>query len=130
MSASLARTLARAGLKVALAARTTTVLGALAQETGERWWEAEIHRLKGVSLLSQHCLTESEASFQGSIRIAQAKQAKSLELRAVRDLAQLWGEQGRHAEARDLLAPVYGWFTEGFDTADLKQARALLDELT
>ena len=103
---------------------------ALAQETGERWWEAEIHRLKGVSLLSQNCLTESEASFQRSIRIAQAQQAKSLELRAVRDLARLWGEQGRHAEARDLLAPVYGWFTEGFDTADLKQAKALLDELT
>ena len=103
---------------------------ALAQETGERWWEAEIHRLKGVSLLSQNCLTESEASFQRSIRIAQAQQAKSLELRAVRDLARLWGEQGRHAEARDLLAPVYGWFTEGFDTADLKEAKALLDELT
>ena len=83
-----------------------------------------------AALLGQMCLTESEASFRRSIRIAQAQQAKSLELRAVRDLAQLWGEQGRHAEARDLLAPVYGWFTEGFDTADLKQARALLDELT
>jgi predicted ATPase len=103
---------------------------AVAQETGERWWEAEIHRLKGVSLLSQNCLTDSEASFQRSMRIAQAQQAKSLELRAVRDLAWLWGEQGRHAEARDLLAPVRGWFTEGFDTADLKQAKALLDELT
>jgi predicted ATPase len=102
---------------------------ALAQETGERWWEAEIHRLIGVSLLSQNCLTESEASFQRSIRIAQAQQAKSLELRAARDLARLWGEQGRYAEARDLLAPVHGWFTEGFDTADLKQAKALLDEL-
>ena len=85
---------------------------------------------KRVSLLSQNCLTESEASFQHSIRIAQAQQAKSLELRAVRDLARLWGEQGRHTEARNLLAPVYGWFTEGFDTADLKQAKALLDELT
>jgi predicted ATPase len=103
---------------------------AVAQETGERWWEAEIHRLKAVSLLSRNCLTESEASFRHSMRIAQAQQAKSLELRAVRDLARLWGEQGRHAEARDLLAPVYGWFTEGFDTADLKQAKALLDELT
>jgi class 3 adenylate cyclase/predicted ATPase/DNA polymerase III delta prime subunit len=103
---------------------------AIAQETGERWWEAEIHRLKAVSLLSQNCLTESEASFQRSIRIAQAQQAKSLELRAVRDLARLWGEQGRHAEARDLLAPVYGWFTEGFGNADLKDAKALLEELT
>ena len=67
---------------------------ALAHDTGERWWEAEIHRLKAVSLLSGNCLTESEASFRRSICIAQAQQAKSLELRAVRDLAQLWGEQG------------------------------------
>jgi predicted ATPase len=103
---------------------------ALAQETGERWWEAEIHRLKGVSLLSQNNLTEGEASFQRSILIAQAQQAKSLELRAVRDLARLWGEQGRRAEARGLLCPVYGWFTEGLDTADLKETKALLDELT
>ncbi len=95
---------------------------ALAHETGERWWQ-------GVSLLSQNCLIESEASFQRSIRIAQAQQAKSLELRAVRDLARLRGEQGRRAEARDLLAPVYGWFTEGLDTADLKETKALLDEL-
>ena len=64
-----------------------------------------------------------------AIRIAQAQQAKSLELRAVVSLARLWGEQGRRAEARDLLAPVYGWFTEGFDTADLKEAKALLDHL-
>ena len=62
--------------------------------------------------------------------IAQAQQAKSLELRAARDLARLWGEQGRRAEAHDLLSPVYGWFTEGFDTADLKEAKALLDALT
>ena len=64
-----------------------------------------------------------------AIRIAQAQQAKSLELRAATSLARLWGEQGRRAEARDLLVPVYGWFTEGFDTADLKEARALLDQL-
>jgi hypothetical protein len=61
--------------------------------------------------------------------VAQAQQAKSLELRAATSLARLWGEQGRHAEALDLLAPVYGWFTEGFDTQDLKEAKALLDEL-
>jgi predicted ATPase len=66
---------------------------------------------------------------QQAIRIAQAQQAKSLELRAAASLARLWGEQGRHTDARDLLAPIYGWFTEGFDTPDLKEARVLLDEL-
>jgi predicted ATPase len=103
---------------------------AVAQETGERWWEAEIHRRKGVSLLSQRSLAETEAIFQQAIHIAQAQQAKSLELRAARNLARLWGEQGRRAEARDLLAPVYGWFTEGLDTPALKEAKALLAELT
>jgi predicted ATPase len=75
-------------------------------------------------------LDEGQASLQQAIRIAQDQHAKSLELRAARDLARLWGEQGRRAEARDLLAPVYGWFTEGFDTPDLKEAKALLAELT
>jgi predicted ATPase len=81
-------------------------------------------------LLAENKLNEGEASLQQAIRIAQAQQAKSLELRAVRDLARLWGEQSRRAEAHDLLAPVYGWFAEGFDTADLKEAKTLLDELT
>jgi predicted ATPase len=71
-----------------------------------------------------------QTSLQQAIHIARAQHAKSLELRAARDLARLWGEQGRRAEARDLLAPVYGWFTEGFDTADLREAKALLAELT
>jgi predicted ATPase len=92
-------------------------------------WDAELHRLTGSVLLAENQLDEGQASLQQAIRIAQAQQAKSLELRAARDLARLWGEQGRRAEARDLLAPVYGWFTEGFDTADLKGAKALLDEL-
>jgi predicted ATPase len=74
-------------------------------------------------------LDDAQASFQQAIRIAQAQQAKSLELRAATSLAQLWADQGPRAEASDLLAPVYGWFTEGFDTADLKYAKALLDEL-
>jgi predicted ATPase len=65
-------------------------------------------------------------SFRRALEIAQQQQAKSWELRAATSLAQLWGEQGRRAEARDLLGPVYGWFTEGFDTADLKDAKALL----
>jgi predicted ATPase len=95
----------------------------------ERWWESEIHRLTGVLLLSQGKITESEGCFEQAVRIAREQQAKSLELRAATSLACLWGEQGRRTEARDLLAPVYGWFTEGFDTADLKDAKALLDEL-
>ena len=85
--------------------------------------------LPGPCYSPKNKLTESEASLQQAIRIAQAQQAKSLELRAVRDLARLWGAQGRRTEARDLVAPVYGWFTEGFDTADLKEAKALLDQL-
>ena len=97
--------------------------------TGEHMWDAELHRLTGTVLLAENKLDEGQASLQQAIRIAQAQQAKSLELRAATSLAQLWGEQGRRAEARDLLAPVYGWFTEGFDTADLKAAAALLSEL-
>ena len=72
---------------------------------------------------------DAEACFQRAIRIAREQTAHSLELRAATSLARLWSEQGRRAEAHDLLAPVYGWFTEGFDTADLKEAKALLDEL-
>src|SRR6202011_3321797 len=97
--------------------------------TGEHGWDAELHRLTGTVLLAENKLNEGEASLQQAIRIAQAQQAKSLELRAARDLARLWGEQGRRAQAHDLLAPVYGWFSEGFDTADLKAAAALLSEL-
>jgi predicted ATPase len=97
--------------------------------SNERWWEAEVHRLKGVLLLSQGNAAQSESCFKRSIRIARKQQASSLELRAATSLARLWGDQGRRAEARDLLAPVYGWFTEGFDTADLKDAATLLSDL-
>ena len=100
-----------------------------AAATGEHMWDAELHRLTGTVLLAENKRDEGQASLQQAIRIAQAQQAKSLELRAATSLARLWGEQGRRAEARDLLAPVYGWFTEGFDTADLKEAKSLLDEL-
>ena len=79
--------------------------------------------------MSQHNAEEAQVSLQTALRTARAQQAKSLELRAATSFARLWGEQGRRAEARDLLAPVYGWFTEGFDTPDLKEAKALLDEL-
>ena len=95
----------------------------------ERWWESEIYRLTAVLLLSQENIAESEGCFEQAMRIARQQRAKSLELRAATSLARLWGEQRRRAEARELLAPVYGWFTEGFDTADLKDAKALLDQL-
>ena len=99
------------------------------EASSQRWWEAEIHRLKGVLLLSLRNLAESEDCFERSIRIAQKQHAKSLELRAATSLARLWGEQGRRAEAHSLLTPVYSWFSEGFYTHDLKAAKALLDEL-
>jgi class 3 adenylate cyclase/tetratricopeptide (TPR) repeat protein len=101
----------------------------IARTTGEHGWDAELHRLAGIVLLAENKLNEGEASLQQAIRIAQAQQAKSLELRAVRDLARLWSEHGRRTEARDLVAPVYSWFTEGFDTADLKETKTLLDQL-
>jgi len=112
------------GALVALADALATL-----EKTGERWWEPEIYRLKAVALVSRRSFAESEACLAQSIRIAQQQRAKSLELRAAMSLARLRGEQSRRAEARDLLAPVYHWFAEGFDTADLKTARALLDEL-
>jgi predicted ATPase len=101
------------------------------EETGERWFEAELHRRKGevVLCLSDADRAEAERCFHKAMSVAQAQGAKLWELRAATSLARLWRDQGRRAEAHDVLAPVYGWFTEGFDTADLKDARALLDEL-
>ena len=101
-----------------------------AEKTGHRQWEAELHRLEGVSLLGLNRLDEGRSAIEEALRVARRQQAKSYELRAATSLARLWGEQGRRTEAHELLAPVYGWFTEGFDTADLKGAKALLDELT
>jgi predicted ATPase len=99
--------------------------------TGERWYESELYRLKGALLLQQSPgnSTEAETCFQHAISIAQNQSAKSWELRSVTSLARLWQQQGKRQEAHDLLAPVYNWFTEGFDTADLKDAKMLLDEL-
>ncbi len=127
--AFLAEGLARHGDRAAALAALREGL-AIANATGEHMWDAELHRVTGTVLLAENKLDEGQASLQQAIRIAQAQQAKSLELRAATSLARLWGEQSRRTEARDLLAPVYGWFTEGFDTADLKEAKALLDELT
>jgi|SRR5215813_5086391 len=101
------------------------------ENTGERWCEAELHRLKGELLLQQHSdhQADAETCFQHAIAIAQSQQAKSFELRAATSLARLWQQQGKCQEAHDLLASVYNWFTEGFDTADLQEAKALLEAL-
>ena len=98
-------------------------------KTGHRQWEAELHRLEGVALSGLNRLDEGQRAFETALRIARQQQAKAYELRAATSLARLWGEQGRRNEARELLAPIYGSFTEGFDTADLKEAKTLLDEL-
>src|SRR5215510_5013850 len=99
---------------------------------GERYYEAEIHRLTGELLLAGFADQQaaSEASFHQALIVARAQQAKSWELRAAMSLARLWQQQGKQAEARQLLAEVYGWFTEGFETADLQEAQALLEVLT
>jgi predicted ATPase len=97
----------------------------------ERWWEAELHRLKGLLALQEMAPDERKAEicFQQTLDVARRQQAKSWELRASTSLARLWRDQGRRTEAHGLLAPIYGWFTEGFDTMDLKEAKALLAEL-
>ena len=106
---------------------------AVVEQTGEHGWEAELHRLQGELLLQsapQKPKSEAEACFHKAIEVARGQSAKSWELRAATNLARLWQQQGKTTEARDLLAPVYEWFTEGFDTADLQEAKALLSELT
>jgi predicted ATPase len=113
---------------------------ALVDKTGERWCEAELYRLKGELLLAQdgkrHRAQDTgqqweaaEADFHRALDIARCQQAKSLELRTALSLSRLWQRQGKQAEARALLAPIYSWFTEGFDTVDLQEAKALLEEL-
>ena len=101
------------------------------EETGEFWCAAGLHRLRGNLLLKDTVpdFEAAQAEFLKAIDVARGQSAKLWELRAAVSLARLWRDQGRHAEARDLLAPVYGWFTEGFEVSDLKDARALLDEL-
>jgi class 3 adenylate cyclase/predicted ATPase len=103
----------------------------LIEQHEERWWEAEVCRLQGVLLLRQPeaSQAEAEAWLQRALDVARRQEAKSLELRAAMSLARLWQQQGKRAEAYDLLVPIYGWFTEGFDTDDLREARALLDAL-
>ncbi|MFN2184032.1 MAG: ATP-binding protein [Anaerolineae bacterium] len=102
----------------------------LVEQTGERCWESELHRLRGELLLIQGNKAEAAASFHRAIEVARRQQARSWELRATTSLSRLWQKQGRVGEAREMLAEIYGWFTEGFDTRDLQEAKVLLDELS
>jgi hypothetical protein len=97
----------------------------------ERWHDAEVNRIAGEIALksSEPDAVKAETYFKRALAVAHEQQARSWELRAAMSMARLWCDQGKRDEARDLLAPVYGWFTEGFDTLDLKEAKALLDEL-
>jgi len=115
------------------------------QKSGERWWEAELYRIKGELTLQQSKVqspkspapstqhpapnTQAEACLLKAIELARRQSAKSLELRAVMSLSRLWQQQGKTEEARQQLAEIYGWFTEGFDTSDLQEAKVLLQEL-
>jgi predicted ATPase len=97
--------------------------------SGERWWQAELHRLRGRLLVAGGLDDEGEACFRRAIEVSCVQGARLLELRAATSLARLWSDRGRNAEARDLLTPIYGWFTEGFGTPDLEEAKILLDAL-
>jgi predicted ATPase len=116
------------------------------RQTGEQLYEAELHRLKGELLLQSSArsptanvetkglgtlpgASEAETCFHQALDVARRQQAKSLELRAALSLSRLWQQQGKRTTAHDLLAPIYGWFTEGFDTADLQETKALLEDL-
>src|SRR4030095_3236861 len=103
----------------------------LVEQHEERVWEAEVYRLRGVLLLRQAGTPprEAEAWLQRALDVARHQAAKSLELRAAMSLSRLWQQQGKRAEAYELLAPIYGCFTEGFDTADLQEAKMLLEAL-
>jgi predicted ATPase len=101
------------------------------EATKERWFEAEANRIAGeIALASRQAdASKAEGYFDRALGVARQQHAKSWELRAATSLARLWRAQGKPQQARELLAPVYGWFTEGFDTSDLKEAKALLEEL-
>jgi len=101
----------------------------IVERTGERWFVAELYRQRGELLLRQGHSKAAEELYRKALSIAREQEAKLWELRAAMSLARLRRDQGRRTEARDLLAPVFGWFTEGFDTPDLREAKALLDEL-
>jgi predicted ATPase len=103
---------------------------AAVEETGERFWEAELYRLRAELLLMQGDEVEAEACLHQAIEVARRQSAKSWELRSATSLVRLWQTQGRMDEARQTLAEISGWFTEGFDTADLREAKVLLEQLS
>ena len=113
------------------ALRSICEASAAVEKTKESWWEAEINRIAGeIALKSpEPDAAKAQAYFERALAVARQQQAKSWELRAAMSMARLWRDQGKRAEARELLAPVYDWFTEGFDTLDLKEAKALLEQL-
>jgi predicted ATPase len=127
--ANLADALTHRGMHAEALAAASEGLGT-AEKTGSRQWEAELKRLEGVALSGLNRPEEAQNALATALRIAQQQQARAFELRAAMSMARLWRDQGKRNEARELLAPVYGWFTEGFDTRDLKDAKALLDELS
>jgi predicted ATPase len=102
---------------------------ALIRKTGSQWCEAEVHRLRGDLQLARSAKADAETSYQKAIEMSRSQDAKLWEIRASTSLGCLWRDQGKRHEARDLLARVYNWFTEGFDTPDLMNAKALLNEL-
>jgi predicted ATPase len=130
VSLHLARAFAELG-QVSEAWRSIDEAMTASTKTKEKWAEAEIHRTAGeIALISPEAdLATAEVCFERALAVARTQQAKSWELRAATSMARLWRDQGKREQARDLLAPVYGWFTEGFDTLDLQEAKALLDTL-
>jgi tetratricopeptide (TPR) repeat protein len=125
--------LAGAHLKIGQIERGRAVLAeasACVAQNKERWYEAEIRRLEGELLLAQSDEVGAEASYHKAIEVAQSQQAKSWELRATVSLCRLWQKQGKVSEARQVLGEIYGWFTEGFDTLDLQEAKTVLEELS
>jgi predicted ATPase len=128
MQAALARAKADVG-KLADAFELVDDALSATKAHGECWSEAELHHVRGRLLMARGRFDESDMHLRQSVEISREQSARALELRASTSLARLWRDQGKRTEARHLLAPIYGWFTEGFDTSDLKEAKALLDEL-
>lgn len=124
----LARALAASGDRPGALATIRSVPD-IVENTGHRQWEAEVYRTEGLVLLADNDLDASQHAFEKALQTARGQRAKIYELRAATDLSRLWGEQGQRTRARDLLEPVYGWFTEGFDTVDLKEAKDLINAL-
>ena len=117
--------------KIADASRCISEAITAVETTKERWWEPEVHRTAGeIALMApEQDAVKAQEYYDHALRVARQQQTKSLELRAAMSLARLWRDQGKPQQARELLAPVFGWFTQGLDTIDLQQAKALLAQL-